>query len=142
MTPLTVVSVGYEQRTPDELASLLVDAGVNVLLDVRELPLSRRRGFSKTPLSELLERRGIGYCHLRSAGNPHRDVRRDPKRCLALYRQYLNHHPEIAASVLVAALGQRAALLCYERDQARCHRSILLEALRKLRPNLRVVALA
>ena len=58
MTP-KLFTVGYEGRALDELITELVDAGVERLIDVRELPLSRRRGFSKTPLSEALQAVGI-----------------------------------------------------------------------------------
>ena len=47
----TVFTIGYERRSPEELVRGLTDAGVTLLADVRELPLSRRPGFSKTALA-------------------------------------------------------------------------------------------
>ena len=52
-------TVGYEGRALDEMIAELVRAGVERLVDVRELPLSRRRGFSKTALGESLRGAGI-----------------------------------------------------------------------------------
>jgi Protein of unknown function, DUF488 len=52
-------TVGYEGRSIDELVDALPGAGVERLVDVRELPLSRRRGFSKTALGDALRRAGI-----------------------------------------------------------------------------------
>ena len=85
MARSVVFTVGYEGRTPDELIELLARKGVRRVVHVRALPLSRRRGFSKTPLREALGAHGIDYVHLRDAGNPYRDLRADPKRCLRLY---------------------------------------------------------
>ena len=49
--PSTIVSVGYEGRSVDELVDALVDAGVSVLVDVRENAISRKRGLSKRALA-------------------------------------------------------------------------------------------
>ena len=49
---------------------MLADAGVERLIDVRELPISRRRGFAKTALGEALAAEGVEYLHMRSLGNP------------------------------------------------------------------------
>ena len=56
-------TVGYEGREPDELIALLQANGVDRVIDIRELPLSRRRGFSKTPLGTALRAVGIEYVH-------------------------------------------------------------------------------
>ena len=66
-----VASVGYEgHRDVDVFAKTIATAGVERLLDVRELPISRKKGFAKTALSEALERAGIEYRHLKLLGNP------------------------------------------------------------------------
>jgi hypothetical protein len=53
-------TVGYEQhRTPASLVAALRAARVEHLVDVRELPLSRRRGFSKRALSAALADAGV-----------------------------------------------------------------------------------
>ena len=126
---LRLFTVGYEGRGLDEFVEILQAAGVDRVIDVRELPLSRRRGFSKTPLSEALSSAKIEYVHLRIAGNPYRDQRGDIARCLALYLQHLQRSPEVIEAVLEAASGHRAALLCVERDACNCHRSIIASGL-------------
>jgi hypothetical protein len=45
-------------------------AGVERLIDVRKLPLSRRRGFSKTALGLALRESGIEHIHVKALGNP------------------------------------------------------------------------
>ena len=128
MARARIVSIGYEGRTPAELLHLLADERVTRLLDVRELPLSRRKGFSKTPLSRSLARAGIEYRHLPQAGNPYRRSRSP----LVPYRRRLRRHPEILRAV-AAELAPRVAVLCVCREHARCHRSVLLEALSRRR---------
>ena len=88
-------TVGYEGRTLDEFVQLLLAARVERVVDVRALPLSRRRGFSKTPLKCALAAQGIEYVHVRAAGNPYRNLRDDPERCLALYAEHLDEHPAV-----------------------------------------------
>ncbi len=132
-------TVGYEGRTLDEFIDLLQAAGIERVVDVRELPLSRKRGFSKTKLADALSRRGIQYVHVRAAGNPHRDLRRDVMRCLAAYREHLRANPQALDEVMEAIRGTRAALLCVEHDHAACHRSILASRLARRR-NVEITA--
>jgi uncharacterized protein (DUF488 family) len=124
-SPLRVFTVGYEGRNLRDFTNMLQAARVDRVIDVRELPLSRRRGFSKTSLSQVLASVGIEYVHLRIAGNPFRDQRENIERCLALYRAYLERSPEVIGAVLDAARGHRAALLCVEREACNCHRSVI-----------------
>jgi hypothetical protein len=66
-----VGSIGYERfKDVDEFVALLRKEGVELLIDVRELPISRRRGYAKTALREALESGGIEYLHMKGLGNP------------------------------------------------------------------------
>lgn len=113
----------------EDFVAVLRAAKIDRVIDVRALPLSRRRGFSKSRLSESLANEGIEYVHLRIAGNPYRDQRANVAHCLALYRAHLERSPEVIASLLEATHGRRAALLCVERDAGDCHRSVLASML-------------
>lgn len=126
-----VISVGYERRSVDDLMKRLRAEGVKTLLDVRELPLSRRKGFSKTALREVLESNGIAYVHVREAGNPYRHLAADPERCLALYAKHVDRHPEVVRRVAGMLNGTPTAMLCFEREHSHCHRSVLLDAIAK-----------
>lgn len=126
-----VISIGYEGRTVDGLVRQLKECGVRELLDVRELPLSRKPGFSKKTLSETLEANGINYRHIREAGNPYRREKADVVRCLQLYAKHLNDNPGIVAQVAACFGEYPVAVLCFERDHRCCHRSVLLRTLTK-----------
>lgn len=126
-----IISIGYEQRSITELIDILKDHHVERLLDVRELPLSRRKGFSKKALSSSLEEAGIEYQHLRAAGNPHRKLKGSIQQCLQLYGSHLEEHPEIIELVGAELSEAPIAMLCYERQHDECHRSVLLDKLNK-----------
>jgi len=93
-------TIGYEGVDLEDFLSMLRSMGVNMLLDVRELPISRRKGFSKTALSEALGGAGIAYRHERDLGSP-RDVRHrlresgNMKAFLAEYEAHLARQIEL-----------------------------------------------
>jgi uncharacterized protein (DUF488 family) len=135
-------TIGYERRTAGQLALRLQEARVERVIDVRAVPRSPKPGFSKGPLSKALARAGLEYLHLGSAGNPfHEEAARDLSSALARYREHLAAHPEVVPAVLAAAAGARSALLCAEANPARCHRSVLCEAIAAARPALAIVHL-
>lgn len=128
-----LTTIGYEGASLQAFLATLKAAGVTLLLDVRELPISRRKGFSKTPLSQALARIGIDYQHERALGAP-RPVRHrlredgDFKRYFADFREYLATQ-EPLLDQLARTLTGCVALLCFERNPAECHRSVVAAAL-------------
>jgi uncharacterized protein (DUF488 family) len=143
--PATVYTVGYEKRTVDDLVRDLRAAGVRTLVDVRELPLSRRRGFSKTKLREALEAGAIAYRHMRPLGNPkpYRELYWAGKveAGAAAYREHLHGVSGEALRELAGDLDDDMCLLCVEHDHAVCHRAVIVDALMALRPGLNVTHL-
>ncbi len=136
-------TVGYEGRSLDELVGTLYAAGVERLIDVRELPLSRRRGFSKTALGDTLRESGIEYVHVKALGNPKPNRERywagDVEGGAAVYRKHLNNGSRSALVELAESLGDDpACLLCYERDHTECHRDVIVQELQELQPRLKV----
>ena len=107
-------------------------AGVAQVIDVRALPLSRRPGFSKTPLRQALEEEGIGYVHLRALGTPAdgREAARKGRTAEMerIYAGQLALPEAMAAAAQLGALVREkpSALLCYERHPEGCHRSMLI----------------
>ena len=127
-------TIGYSGKTLEEFLTALTDADVDRVVDVRALPLSRRKGFSKTALGHALAERGIEYVHVRAAGNPYRDKRNDIKRCLALYAGHLDRNPAVVAELDAVLVGHRAALLRVEAEACDCHRSVLIDRLHARHP--------
>lgn len=140
----TLVSIGYEGRTVDDLVVQLVNQGVRVLVDVRLTPLSRKPGLSKTKLSEALAAVGICYVHHRALGNPKDNragFRAGEPQSRARYRDVLKTSAATDALAHVSELldGGVVALLCFEQDHAECHRDIVVRRLMKSRPEAAVV---
>lgn len=131
---MPLCTVGYEKRSLDEYIALLHAHGVEVVIDVRETAWSHKPGFSKTAFAAGLEAAGIAYVHLRIAGNPKwlRDAASSHADCLALYRDYVAHHPDVMAALSdtlreFGVTHRRIALTCFERHPEDCHRGILAE---------------
>ncbi|MFD7340897.1 DUF488 family protein [Streptomyces violascens] len=130
-------SAGYEGRDIDSFVSSLVSTGIQTVADVRLTPISRKKGFSKTRLGEALNDAGIEYWHLRALGNPKDN--RAPfwegrlAEGRAEYRRLLKAHAATQDLHQLAELAQRSrvAVLCFEHDEERCHRQVVLQTLRK-----------
>jgi uncharacterized protein (DUF488 family) len=128
-----LVSIGYEGRTAPELVEELVAQGVDVLVDVRMTPLSRKPGLSKTKLSAALADRGIRYVHLPQLGNPpeNREAFRQGRVAdgLEVFGRLLQAPEPVSALDRVAELAREGvvAVLCFERDHARCHRQAVTQ---------------
>ena len=132
---LCIFTIGYEATTMGDFIAALEAAGVERVIDVRALPLSRRPGFSKTPLRASLAEAGIDYVHLRALGTPAagREAARKGRHAELerIYAGQLELPEAIAqgAEMLGLAREKRSALLCFERDPAGCHRTLLLAAI-------------
>ena len=131
---MKLFTIGYEGVTMDEFLSALREAGVERVIDVRALPLSRRPGFSKTPLKNALAEAGIEYVHLRALGTPAEGraaARAGHQKLLeTIYAAQLELPEAIVAAEEMKALAtaRPSALLCYERDPGGCHRTLLWRA--------------
>ena len=130
---MRIFTIGYEGTTMEEFLAALKGAGVERLIDVRALPLSRRPGFSKSPLRAALEEAGIEYLHLKALGTPAegRSAAREgrPDDLKRIYAGQLELPEAIvqAAQMIELATEKPSALLCFEREPAHCHRRLLLQ---------------
>lgn len=133
---MTVVyTIGYQGSDIDRFVATLKAAGVRTLADIRAIANSRKKGFSKSALQARLATEGIGYVHLAELGNPKpgRDAAYAGR--LDEYRKiYLAHLESETAQAALRELSRIAedattCLLCFERDPAACHRSIVADRL-------------
>jgi uncharacterized protein (DUF488 family) len=131
---MRLFTIGYEGTTQAEFIAALQAAGVARVIDVRAVPLSRRPGFSKNILAAGLREAGIDYIGLKALGTPAegREAARKGKHDV-LERVYANQLelPEAmaqAAQMVALAEEKPSALLCFERDPAGCHRTLLIRA--------------
>ena len=139
MPQSTLFSIGYEKAAPDAFLAALRRAGVATLIDVRDLPLSRRAGFSKRQLAAAMDAAGIAYVHLRGLGTPpegrEANRRRDWSRFWRIVEEKLatvEAELDLQRAAEIAAAGP-ACLLCYEADWHICHRRRVGELLSERR---------
>jgi uncharacterized protein (DUF488 family) len=140
-------TIGYEGRSVSNLVEQLQLAGIERVVDVRELPLSRRRGFSKTPLADALRAAGITYEHVRALGNPKktrdRYKRGDVEGGAREYRAHLHNgsYPALVELADSLAASVKTCLLCFEEDHSRCHRAVIAGAVAERLPRVAVAHL-
>jgi uncharacterized protein (DUF488 family) len=135
-TGLWLGSVGYEMHKDHiAFACHIRAAGVERLIDVRELPISRRRGYAKSALGQAMADVGVEYIHIKALGNPKRfrnlyktgNVKEGRRR----YEEHLLGEEREALERLVPMLQEkRCALMCVEHDPGTCHRTVILDVLR------------
>ncbi|WP_371212370.1 DUF488 family protein [Methylocystis sp. SC2] len=108
---------------------------IAVLVDVRAIAISRKKGFSKTALKTRLNSEGIAYQHMNELGDPKpgreaaRAGRIDEFR--RIYSEHLRGADAQASlrKLTELALERSVCLLCFERDPKHCHRSIVSDHL-------------
>lgn len=141
MEPKTIYTIGYEERTIDEFLGRLKRNGITILIDVREIPYSRKRDFSKSRISEHLESAGIKYIHVGKLGSPkplreklHRD--KDYDSFFDGYRGYLETLNDDVEELYEEVIAHEVScLMCMERDPFQCHRMVVAKKIKELDGN-------
>lgn len=132
-----VFTIGYEGIKIDEFLQHLKDNDIDCLVDIRDLPLSRKKGFSKNSLKENVESIGISYSHMKSLGDPKegRLAARagEHEKFVEIFSAHMK--TDLAQEGLLELQGTvltgRACLLCFEKNHEGCHRNIVVEELQK-----------
>ncbi|WP_058302408.1 DUF488 domain-containing protein [Gorillibacterium timonense] len=144
---MDIFTVGYEGEIIENWTDRLVEAGVTVLIDIREKPISRKKGFSKTALKKQLEENNIGYIHCRDLGSPS-DIRKqlhhdkDFITFFDLYDHYLDENQDTLVKIIEEVKGEKPCLMCFEKNHRQCHRSAVAKRLEKIYPDeVRIVHL-
>lgn len=130
----TLFTIGYEGASLADFLATLQVAQISILVDVRDVPLSRKPGFSKKSLAMHLAEIGVDYHHARELGDPKagREAARkgDYVGFEAIFRDHLarDESQSALACVIDIAISRSACLFCFERDPVVCHRSIVADA--------------
>lgn len=126
-------TIGYEGADVDQLIETLLALDVKVLADVRELPLSRKKGLSKNGLKHRLEEVGIKYLHYKQLGDPKLGRNAAKSGDFVTFERVFYEHMEkdetkVALSdLLEVASGELTCMMCFERCAVHCHRSIIAD---------------
>ncbi|SEH09365.1 DUF488 domain-containing protein [Candidatus Venteria ishoeyi] len=130
---MNLYTLGYEGFTLEAFINRLQAAGVTHIVDVRELPLSRKKGFSKKALSAALNDAGITYTHIKMLGcpKPLRDYLKQGgswRTYATAFSQHLAQQTQALDDLINIACNEPVSLLCFEADFKRCHRSLVASA--------------
>jgi len=125
----TIATIGYQGAKLDRFLATLQEAGVDLLIDVREIAFSHRREFMKRALEETLAGAGIDYRHMKALGTPKpgRDAAKAGDR--TGFRRHLRRQldsesgQKALAEAATFVRKRRVCLLCMEHDPAICHRT-------------------
>jgi uncharacterized protein (DUF488 family) len=127
-------TMGYSGYDQESFLGELRRHDVEVVIDVRQRPLSRKKGFSRSTLSEFLAANNVEYRHEVELGVPV-ELRSDLKAGLQdldsyfrAFRDYLTEHTEALDRVYELAVKRRCCLICVEHSPEECHRSIVADA--------------
>jgi uncharacterized protein (DUF488 family) len=138
---MVLFTIGYEKLDQKQFMAHLSYHGVDVVADIRKLPVSRKKGFSKTALGETLSHKGIDYLNYQALGAP-KELRDELyksgnyDRFFSKYENNISDKADHLADILsLINRGRSVALLCFERDPKICHRKIVAEEIRKLDDN-------
>lgn len=134
---MSVWTIGHSNLASDALIGVLRDAGIELLIDVRRFPMSRRnRQFNADALAASLAEAGIGYRHQPVLGGRRKPDGDSINLGLrdAGFRGFADYMwtPEFEAALaalLEAAAERRIAMMCAEALPWRCHRSLIADAL-------------
>jgi len=132
-----LATVGHGTRSLDDLAGVVRDGGVVLLVDVRRYPASRRQPhLAREVLARELPARGVSYEWWgEQLGGRRRGAARSrhPVWRVAAFRAYADHMDTVGFRVAFDALVERAravplAVMCSETVWWRCHRRLLADA--------------
>lgn len=132
----TLFTIGYEGLSLEQFMRLLLAYGIELLIDVRDLPISRKKGFSKKSLSLAVVNSNKSYLHIKSLGCPPniRHEYQDDKnwtRYAVRYNKFLKQQVAALEELSRIVAKRRCALLCFEADAERCHRSLIVQELKQ-----------
>lgn len=135
---LSIWTVGHSTRSAEQFKEIILAHQVEVLLDVRSFPGSRRYPhFNKPELSRHLTSSGILYVHLPELGGRRRPLP-DSKNTAwqnASFRAYADHmeseeFQKGIETLLELSETKRTAVMCAEALWWRCHRSLISDFLK------------
>jgi len=129
-------TIGYEGMNLDGFVGQLKKFAIDCLIDVREIPISRKRGFSKSELAQRLGQENINYLHLKQLGSPKPirqklKINRDYSTFFKKMDIYLANKKEAIEKAYSYVIGNTCCLMCFEHVAEQCHRKIVARKIRE-----------
>ena len=137
----TLYTIGYEGLNQEDFVSWLKRYDINVVADVRQLPLSRKKGFSKSTLSERLTNENIEYYNYRDLGankalrTQLKETKNYTKFFKAMSLSIKTHPDQLQEISSIVDRGLNVALMCFEKNYKECHRKIVAKSVKETNSN-------
>src|SRR3954467_11654397 len=133
----TIFTIGHSTHEADAFLELLRGARIELLVDVRRFPSSRRLPwFNSGDLERSLRNAGVEYLHLEALGGRRDPVPDSPNGGwrVGQFRGYADHMAtpgfgDAVDRLTALARERRTAVMCAEAQWSRCHRRLLSDAL-------------
>lgn len=138
-----ITGYGYEGFLIDDFMEKLENEDVQILFDVRRVPVSRKPGFNKVALRKKCVEYNIIYRHLPALGISSADrsgieVGTVRRQVLETYRVKINSNRdadmkrELQQIVDAELEGLVIGIMCLEKDICTCHRQFVIERAKAL----------
>ncbi len=125
------LTIGHSNHTFDDFVHLLGRHGVDVVVDVRSMPYSKRvPQFNHEALQQSLRGRNVAYLYmgdrLGARYNDPQLIRPDGRVDLKKVAELAAFRSAVQSVVQAVDKGHRIALMCSEADPFDCHRFVLV----------------
>ena len=140
----TISTIGFTQKSLRQFVTLLREAEVDGVVDIRQNNTSQLAGFAKRDdLAFILETQGIGYLEEKRLAPTPDLLKRYHKGLLwseyvPEFEQMLAERPLRDILHAIEERFERPCLLCAEPTPQHCHRRLVAEAFTRLEPGLEV----
>jgi uncharacterized protein (DUF488 family) len=137
---VVIYTIGHSNREIDEFIELLKNNRIEVLVDVRKLPGSRKYPhFNQDQLSRSLSSADIVYTHLQELGG-RRKQNKDSVNTIWKNKSFQAYADYMATDeflngidmLLKLAEEKRVAIMCSEAVWWRCHRALIADYLKSI----------
>ncbi|KAA0892828.1 DUF488 family protein [Pusillimonas sp. ANT_WB101] len=137
---LPFFTIGHSTRSLEELAAMLNDAGVEMLVDIRTVPRSRTNPqYNEDTVGDSLKEFGIGYTRIAELGGLRSKSKTIPRDENGFWENASFHnYADYALSeefhqgldqLIAIGRERRTAMMCSEAVWWRCHRRIVADHL-------------
>ena len=145
---MNLFTIGFTQKSAEELFSLIENNKIDILLDVRLNNKSQLAGFTKYPDFKFFLKRicNVQYSH-DILFAPTKQLLDDYKKEIiswsAYEKQFKNliseRHIEITFTRIIKNNFDNICLLCSEVTAEKCHRRLVAEYLQEKIPNIKII---